>query len=403
MSETLKQITGWRSRVIRKRVHWFIMTEAIRLFHNPFLAFSEMKRLRDLRNKVHGSTVTSKYVRSGNQYFWDSDYSGFPSENLKSLIHSEFIRNRQTKINGFDKPPQLQTVIWGITNRCPLSCRHCYEWDNIAQNDKLDLTALKNILAIFKANGIRHIQFSGGEPLARFNDLLVLIREASTTMDCWLLTSGFGLTVDKAFALKEAGLIGANISLDHWDPQLHNSFRNNDKSYSMATNAVRNCLNAGIMTSLSLCATREFVTSENLMKYATLAKNLGVHFIRILEPRASGKFSGQKVHLENQQVEILSSFSNRLNSEIQYKDFPIIAFYGQYQRKIGCFGAGNRYVYADPNGDVHACPFCRGKMGNLLEEPFDKIIEKLNIVGCHQFESHAKIDVNPKVSIKSVQ
>ncbi|MDP2888282.1 MAG: hypothetical protein Q8P34_04845 [Bacteroidota bacterium] len=61
---------------------------------------------------------------------------------------------------------------------------------------------------------------------------------------------------------------------------------------------------------------------------------------------------------------------------------------------MGCFGAGNRYIYADPNGDVHACPFCRGKMGNLLEEPFGQIIKKVKGVGCHEFKSQLSVSEN---------
>jgi|SRR5665647_284598 len=387
MSETPKLITGWNAGFIRRRVLLFIIAEAFKFYRNPFRAISEMKRLRDLRKKVHGNTAISKYVKSGDQFFWNSDYCGYPSDNLKSVIRSEFLRNSGSDIKGLKNQAHLQTLIWGITNRCPLSCKHCYEWDNIAKSDKLDLQELKNILGVFKAHGIRHIQFSGGEPLARFNDLVELVAEASPTMDSWILTSGFGLTPDNAIILKEAGLTGANISLDHWNPELHNSFRNNDKSFAMATEAVRNCLDAGIMVSLSLVATREFVTEENLLKYATLAKSIGVLFIRILEPRSAGKFSGQSVHLESKQIELLSLFAIRMNNDPFYKDFPIVTFFGYHQRKMGCFGAGNRYVYADPNGDVHACPFCRGKMGNLLEKPFDEIIDNTKRVGCHQFES----------------
>ena len=390
MSETPKLITGWSAGFIRRKVLLFIIAEAFKLYRNPFRAISEMKRLRDLRNKVHGNTVISKYIKSGNQYFWNSDYCGYPSKNLKSAIHSEFLRNDGTVTGNFNNQPQLQTLIWGITNRCPLSCSHCYEWDNIAQHDRLDLQELKKILTVFKANGIRHIQFSGGEPLARFSDLLELVREASPTMDCWLLTSGFGLTNDKASALKVAGLKGANISLDHWNPDMHNNFRNNGKSYAMATEAVRNCLDVGMMVSLSLCATREFVIDENLLEYAKLAKHLGVHFIRILEPRAIGKFARQKVHLENHQVEMVSDFAIRMNTDPRYKDFPIVTFFGYHQRKMGCFGAGNRYFYIDPNGDAHACPFCRGKMGNLLNESLGEILKRLRSMGCHQFDNQAK-------------
>lgn len=387
MSESPKLINGKRAKFLRRRILLFIIAEAFKFYRNPLRAISEMKRLRELHKKVHGNTVISKYIRSGDRFFWNADYCGYPSQNLKSAIRSEFLRNDGADIKGLNNHAPLQTLIWGITNRCPLSCKHCYEWDNIAKSDKLDLQELKKILGVFKSNGVRHLQFSGGEPLARFSDLADLVAEASPTMDCWLLTSGFGLTPNKAKTLKEAGLTGANISLDHWNPELHNSFRNNDDSYVMATEAVRNCLEAGIIASLSLCATREFVTEENLLKYAMLAKSIGALFIRVLEPRASGKFSGQLVHLENQQVELLSEFAMRMNSDPQYKDFPIVTFFGYHQRRMGCFGAGNRYVYADPNGDVHACPFCRGKMGNLLNEPFNEIIGKVKSVGCHQFKS----------------
>lgn len=394
MPASPKLITGWKTHLIRKRIQLFIITEALKLLRNPFLAVSEMKRLRDLRNKAHGSIVISKYVKSGNRFYWNSDYCGFPSKNFKSLIQSEFLRNGKNGINGIGEQPKLQTLIWGITNRCPLSCLHCYEWDNINQSDKLNLDELKKILNIFKANGIRHIQFSGGEPLARFIDLVELVKEASPTMDCWLLTSGFGLTSEKASALKKAGLTGANISLDHWDAQLHNRFRNNEKSYGMVMNVVQNCLDAGIIVSLSLCATREFTSEENLIKYASLGKTLGVQFIRILEPRAAGKFARQNVLLDQKQVELISEFAIRMNTDARYRDFPIINFLGYHQRKMPCFGAGNRFLYADPNGDVHACPFCRGKMGNLLEEPFEQIIKKVKGVGCHEFKNQSSATVN---------
>jgi MoaA/NifB/PqqE/SkfB family radical SAM enzyme len=205
-------------------------------------------------------------------------------------------------------------------------------------------------------------------------------------MDCWLLTSGFGFTREKAASLHQAGLMGAQISLDHWEEDKHNAFRNNGKSFALLKEAVKNCLENEIMVSLSLCATRDFVTEENLMKYAITAKNMGAHFIRILEPRAIGKFSQHDVRLDQKQVELLSEFSIMMNNNPRFRDFPVIAFFGYHQRKLGCFGAGNRYLYVDPNGDVHACPFCRGKMGNLLEEPFGKIIEKVRLTGCHEFK-----------------
>jgi MoaA/NifB/PqqE/SkfB family radical SAM enzyme len=280
-----------------------------------------------------------------------------------------------------------QTLIWGITNRCPLKCIHCYDWDNIDSNDHLSLDQLMQILEKIELQGIRHVQLSGGEPMTRFEDMLSILRKASGRIDFWLLTSGFGLTEEKARALKEAGLKGANISLDHYDESAHNNFRSNKKSYEWVLRAVENCLNAGLMVSLSLCATREFITEENLESYAQLAKKLGALFIRILEPRQVGRFSNQNVQLGHQQIEMLSGFVIRLNSSPEYKDFPIVTFFGYHQRKLGCMGAGNRYMYIDANGDFHACPFCRGAMGNALNETFNQAIAKLKEQGCHVFQT----------------
>jgi len=304
-------ISGWRTFFIWKRIQWFILIEALRVLQNPIRTLAEIKRMRDFARNVKEGDVTAKCVKSGKRYFSDPDYCGFPSNNFRNIIRSEYEVNPK---------PVMKTLIWGITNRCPLSCKHCYEWDNIGKSDNLDLKSLTDILHIFKLNGLSHIQFSGGEPLVRFADLLELVKEASTTMDCWLLTSGYGLTIEKAIALKKAGLTGAHISLDHWDAQKHNLFRNNPNSYQMATEALTNCIEAEIMGGFSLCATREFVSEENLMKYADLAKNLGANFIRILEPRAIGRFSGQNIQLESSNIKLLSEFASRMNTYTKIKN-----------------------------------------------------------------------------------
>jgi MoaA/NifB/PqqE/SkfB family radical SAM enzyme len=381
-------LSGRQVWIIRLRMRLFIIWEAIWFYRRPVKAFNELKRLQQINRDRTGNIIV-KLVRSGKKYYFTTDYPGYPSANLKAILRGEFGgQDGSPDINA--NPAVLKTLVWGITNRCPLSCAHCYEWDNIERSDVLGLDSLKRILGIFQQNGIRHLQISGGEPLARFRDLIELLKEASPGMDCWLLTSGYGLTVEKAAALKQAGMIGAHISLDHWEEHLHNTFRNNDKSYGMALEAAQNCVNAGIMVSLSLCATREFVTEENLIKYAELAKSLGVQFIRILEPREAGKFSGLNVRLGEEQVNLISEFVIRLNSNPHFHDYPIAAFLGYHQRKTECYGAGNRFIYVDPNGDVHACPFCRGKMGNLLHEPYNAVIRRVKERGCRLFEESSQ-------------
>ena len=130
-----------------------------------------------------------------------------------------------------------------------------------------------------------------------------------------------------------------------------------------------------------------FKKGENLEKYILLAKNIGAHFIRILEARQVGRFSDKSVHLGKDRIDMISDFVIRMNNDPQFNDYPIVVFYGYHQRKLGCMGAGNRYLYIDANGDFHACPFCRGRRGNALTDSFNSSIEKLRTEGCQAFKT----------------
>ena len=385
-------ISGKKGSWIRIRLIVYIFRQVLRMNLNPTVAFREVQRIRRFRASANGNRKITRFIRSEGKYYWSADYPGMPSRNLKHALLGELARNSPEI--GKQNPGLIhqQTVIWGITNRCPLRCRHCYDWDNIDKTDHLSRDHLKCILEKIEKQGIRHVQLSGGEPLMRFDDMLYLIGKASANIDFWLLTSGFGLTAEKAVDLKRAGLKGANISLDHWKEEEHNHFRNHPESYKWVLNAVESCRQAGIMVSLSVCATREFVSEENLTAYAELARDHGVHFIRILEPRETGHFAGRDVHLRPHEIDLLSRFAIRVNSEPEYRDYPIISFFGYHQRRLGCMGAGNRYLYIDANGDFQACPFCRGRVANALKDSFNEGIERLRMNGCHAFRTVQTFD-----------
>jgi MoaA/NifB/PqqE/SkfB family radical SAM enzyme len=115
------------------------------------------------------------------------------------------------------------------------------------------------------------------------------------------------------------------------------------------------------MISLSVCATRSFISEENLWKYLQLAKEFGAGFIRIIEPRTTGNYTGKDVALTDEQKAILNNFYLRVNSYAAFRNFPIIMYPQVSSALSRMFGARDECLYIDPKGDIHACPFCRGK------------------------------------------
>jgi hypothetical protein len=137
---------------------------------------------------------------------------------------------------------------------------------------------------------------------------------------------------------------------------------------------------------LTMCPTRDFVGPENLRRYAELAKDIGAHFIEILEPRAVGRFAGMDVALRPAEQAVLDRFFLEMNFDPVNARMPIVIYPGFSQRQRGCYGAGLRYLYVDPDAQIHACPFCRKPMGSALDPDFERHILALQREGCAVFE-----------------
>ncbi len=375
-------VTGWRAALIRLRVKLYILRTAARVYRNPLRALRTLRRLIEERRRVQGTRLVRKYALVDGRYYWSNVHPGFPSRKFARFIESEM--NRATPFRA--DPGHLNTIIFSVTSRCPLRCEHCYDHENLASEEVLPYKELEKIVTVFREYGIDQFQLSGGEPLSRFDDTVSLIESASADADFWLLTSGFGLTLEKARRLKAAGLIGVNISLDHWEERKHNAFRGHDQSFDWVRQAAENSRAADLVVCFSLCATREFVTAENLERYLQLAHDWGASFVRVLEPRRVGGFAGKDVELGEREIGLLLAFYNRANQDPTYRDMPIIMYPGYHQRRGGCFGAGDRYLYVDARADVHACPFCQTVVGNILSDPLGDVIERLHERGCHAFE-----------------
>ena len=374
-------ITGTRAKLVRICIVTNILFLAVIANKNPFNGIKILWRVQKKRGTVQGLPGFTKYIKAGRRYFFSENIPGWPSAAFNGFFRAEIARSSDQQ-----KRPPLSTVIFAITSRCQLGCLHCYEWNNISQNDKLTSENLKEIICKIKEYGVNHIQLSGGEPLERFRDLTGLIRFSREKADLWLLTSGFGLTLEKAHELRNAGLTGANISLDHWEEDEHNRSRNSSKSFYWVREAVRNCREAGITTTLSLCAFRSFVTHDNLMKYADLAKEWGIGFIRILEPREAGRYKGRDIALGREQIDLLERFFRDFNTSDKFIDYPIVTYPGYNQRRMGCFGAGNRYLYIDSAGEIHACPFCQNSAGNAVYVKIEDAVSTLRNYGCQKYE-----------------
>ena len=373
-------ISGFLQRIIHHFIWINVMMVVLRICKNPFIAFKKFKALKQLRNR-YPNHQHPKYAKAGNRYFVNFNTPGWPSAAFNRYVAHQL--NRFTNSN----TPSIHTLVFAITKKCGFQCEHCFEWLNLNKPETLSREDLLLIINRFQHLGVCQVQLSGGEPLNRLPDICYLLENAPAGIDYWLYSTGYSLTPDKAQLLKNHGLTGITISLDHCNEEEHNSFRGVKDAYDRALKAAGYARAAGLLVSFSLCATKEFISEENLLQYAELAKKQQVSFIQILEPKAVGHYAGKDVTLQPHHQAILEKFTDTFNNKVDFKSYPGVVYHEYNKRRFGCSGSGADYVYADTDGDIHNCPFCQRKLFSALDDELPDLVHQMKTKGCAAFSS----------------
>ena len=353
------------------RINIFIV--AIIRFRTPSRAKKHLVSLLKKRDTSFGPIRMTRAYFSRGKIYQTINLPGWPSRSFNSFLQDE--------VNASMGHSRVHhTSFLEITAKCRLRCEHCSFAGSKKTRKKNNAGKPSDSVSILRGYGYGHIQFTGGEPLEEFEELVDCIRAAGN-MDTWLLSSGYELGRVKASVLAKEGLTGIVISLDHWNEKKHNDFRGNDNAFLQAKEAIADSLRCGLLVGVSLCATREFTTEENLRKYLELASLLGVHFIRILEAKESGEYAGKDVLLSSEQKGLLEKFFYKTNLPAGDRSLPVIG-YPDYMNKGECAGKGNRYIYVDMEGGVHPCAFSLNGHKNLFNHSEAEILEDLEKTEC---------------------
>lgn len=356
----------------------------IRKFGLTSNAFTKWKAIQKFKSQFTIANQFFRFVKHEKRIYLNCNIPGLPFPNyVESLL-------RFSENSTDSNLSQMGIVQIGFTKKCPLNCEHCYEGKVLNSPESVTLEEHKAIVAKLQKSGVPMIQFGGGEPLNRFEDLIEVLKSTQQTSDFWIYSSGYGLSYEKAKQLKEAGLTGVSISLDHYQSEQHNAFRRNNKSFEKAVEAIQNVQKAGMLTTITICVTRSFCTKENLKLYHQFAYELNVPFVQLMEPRSTGNYEGKDVLLQEEHFEILESFYISRNTEKKYKKLPIVQYTGYQQRKKGCGGAGNRYIYIDTDGFVLACPFCQNRKSHFLYGDISEDLKTLKEEGCALINTNEK-------------
>jgi radical SAM protein with 4Fe4S-binding SPASM domain len=293
-------------------------------------------------------------------------------------------------------------VFWNLTDRCNLSCTHCYNRSGPGRTTEGELTTAEALGLIddFAETGIPLILFTGGEPLMR-EDIWELAQHARKKgIKMALSTNGTLITTEVARRIKESGIEYAGISLDGSQARTHDQFRNSPGAFERTEAAFASCHEAGLR-----CGVRVTLTKENfgeLEELIDLALTLGASRFCLywLVPTGRGIESYERLQLgTNEVTEALTLLYRKaketdpavmefltvdapqdcihLLTSMEQDNSPDLAEARELLQSLngGC-SAGTRVANIDSHGNVYPCQFARSEnfwIGNIKKQSFSRI------------------------------
>ena len=136
-------------------------------------------------------------------------------------------------------PLAFNGILFLLTNRCNLTCRHCYVASS--PRGEFGLSLDRSLLFLdeaYRLLGEVDFFLSGGEALVRRSDSFAIMEKASRRFRVWLLTNGTLLDPSTSARLKELD-VNVRLSLDGGSSAAHD-FMRGPGAYERLLRGVRN-------------------------------------------------------------------------------------------------------------------------------------------------------------------
>ena len=287
-------------------------------------------------------------------------------------------------------------AIWNFTNRCNLSCLHCYSKADLDAVDTLTTEDIMQTLPKLKANGVKFLIFSGGEPLTRKDLFEIAARCRELGIVTYLSTNGLYVKSSNAEKILDTfDYIG--ISIDG-SPDVHDTFRGLKGSFAESMKAV-DLLNSYGKTKVGIRFTITKDTYDDLRFIFELAEQHSIPKIYISHLVYSGR-GLENLEMDLSKEQRIAAVEYIMDKAFEYyetgRDIEIVTgnmemdailFYERFKAKYpeyagemlsrlkawGGNSAGRKLLNIDSEGFVKPDPFFPVKIGNILHQDFSDI------------------------------
>ena len=248
-----------------------------------------------------------------------------------------------------------------LTHRCPLHCAFCFNPVDFARHDQELATAdWLRVLSEARALGAVQCGFSGGEPMLR-DDLEEIVAHAHRLgFYTNLLTSGVGLTPERAARLKQAGLDHVQLSFQDSTREA-NDFLSHTKTFDLKMRVARLIKENGWPMVLNVVLHR--LNIDYIDKIIEMGVDLGAEYVELANSQYYSwalvnrdQLLPSRAQLERAE-RIVNDYRARLGDAIRLL-FVVPDYYEKRPKKC-VNGWGQTFLAVAPDGTALPCHTAR--------------------------------------------
>ncbi len=284
------------------------------------------------------------------------------------------------------------SIIWDVTNRCNLMCRHCYVEAEHGSTVEPSTEEARAIMDQLRKAKVFRLSFSGGEPLLR-EDLHELLTYATKYFSVDVASNGLLITEDTARNLKSTGIGLVQLSLDGLE-EAHDYLRGRKGAFKKLVEACRILKEAKIPFGVtSVIYRKNFTQVRELIAFA---ESLGAFTIRVYRLIHAGRGKNMS------SLDLTPSEYKKALEEVYRYEGKIIAvadeafgflLHGKENphQWVGC-QAGRTIAGIKANGEVVPCPMFEDPVfycGKVPDKDFADIWENSTVLA--EFRSLERI------------
>lgn len=286
---------------------------------------------------------------------------------------------------------RITYAVWEITLKCNLACQHCGSRAGNTRAKELSTEEALDLVKQLADVGIKEVTLIGGEAFLRADWLEIAKAITSAGMLCGMTTGGFGISLDTAHRMKEAGIKVVSVSVDGLEAT-HNRLRGRQNSWQWAFKTMSNLQEAGIFvgcnTQINRLSAPEFpCIYEHIRDAGAKAWQ-----IQLTVPMGNAADNSDILLQPHELLDVypmIARVAQRAKREgVQVQPGNNIGYYGPYERMLrggeafsfwqGC-SAGLSALGIEADGAIKGCPSLPTTAysgGNIRDYDLRTIIEE---------------------------